>query len=59
MSGEHSIKTLLMWLGGTVVAALIVFYVAGYAIDRWIALHDPDGTAEGGREPDQEPKLAR
>jgi hypothetical protein len=42
VSSEHSIKAIFVWLGGAILAALIAFYVVGYAIDHWIVPNGAD-----------------
>jgi hypothetical protein len=56
MLGEYSIKELLIWIGGMLVAAAILILGVIYAVDSLIAppnLEDPL-TKQGGLKADQD-----
>lgn len=52
MFGEFSTKELLLWIAGLLVAAGIVIVGAIYAVNNFIAPHDPSDplTNQGGLE---------
>ena len=60
MFGEYSARELALWIGGTLAAAVFVFFAAVFAVDHWIAPHtvgDPLAK-QGGLKASQDPKLA-
>lgn len=56
MFGEYSIKEILLWIGGTLVAAMIVMFGVIMVVDTYLAFQDPSDLMErqGGLRPEQE-----
>jgi hypothetical protein len=50
MLGEYSTKTLLIWLGGMLVAAAIAILISFYVVDHFLAAHNQQDpvTKQGG-----------
>ena len=41
MFGDYSAKEILMWIGGTLVAAMIVVFGVILVVDTYLAFRDP------------------
>jgi hypothetical protein len=55
MSGGYSAKELLMWIGGTLVAVMIVIFGVIMVVDTYLAFRDPSDPIEQQRRLSQEP----
>jgi len=58
MSGGYPAKEILMWIGGTLVAAMIVIFGVILVVDTYLAFRDPSDPLEQQRSLSQEPKAS-
>jgi hypothetical protein len=56
MSGGYSAKEILMWIGGTLVAAMIVIFCVIMVVDMYLSFRDPNDPLERHRALSQEQK---
>jgi hypothetical protein len=49
MFGDYSAKEILMWIGGMVVAAMIVIFGVIMVVDMYLAFQDPSDPMEQRR----------
>ena len=56
--GPYSIREMLLWIGGMVVAATIIILAVIYVTDNFLIPHDPTDplTIRGGLKPDRNQK---
>ena len=54
MSGGYSAKEILMWIGGTLVAAMIVVFCVIMVVDMYLPFRDPSDPLERHRALSQE-----
>lgn len=46
MFGTYPAREILMWIGGMLIAAAIAIFGVIYAVDAYLALHEPADTFE-------------
>ena len=49
MFGDYSAKEILMWIGGTLVAVMIVIFGVILVVDTYLAFRDPSDPPEQQR----------
>jgi hypothetical protein len=54
MFGEYSAREILMWIGGTLVAVMIVIFGVILVVDTYLAFRDPSDPLEQQRSLSQE-----